>query len=145
MALDVEEVLALHRADLLDLVVAQPDATALEPFEVVKGRLLVDGCPRVPEVAVAFEPGVPVRHRRQSRKPASRRSAGSSVGDPATRIPAASSAATFDAAVPEPPEMIAPAWPIRLPSGAVRPAMNAAIGTPRQAPPVAPGGGGGGR
>ena len=35
-------------------------------------------------------------------------------------------------AVPEPPEMIAPAWPIRLPSGAVRPAMKAAIGTPRR-------------
>src|SRR5437762_44573 len=128
MALDMEEVLALDRADLLDLVVAEPDPAALEPFEVVEGRLLVDGCPRVPELAVAFEPGVPVRHRRQSRKPASRRSAGSSVGDPATRMPAASSAATLDAAVPDPPEMIAPAWPIRLPSGAVRPAMKATFG-----------------
>ena len=28
--------------------------------------------------------------------------------------------------------MIAPAWPIRLPSGAVRPAMNAAFGTSRR-------------
>src|SRR5256885_14569506 len=112
MALEMEELLALDRADLLDLVVAQPNTTALEPFEVVEGRLLVDGCPRVPELAVAFEPGVPVPHQRQSRKPASRRSVGSSVGEPATRIPAASSAATFDAAVPAPPEMIAPAWPI---------------------------------
>ena len=32
--------------------------------------------------------------------------------------------------------MIAPAWPIRLPSGAVRPAMNAAIGTPRRCSPA---------
>ena len=30
--------------------------------------------------------------------------------------------------MPLPPEMIAPAWPIRLPGGAVRPAMNAATG-----------------
>ena len=46
--------------------------------------------------------------------------------------------------------MIAPAWPIRLPSGAVRPAMNAAFGTSRRcsaahvaavssaAPPISP-------
>ena len=53
---------------------------------------------------------------------------GSSVGEPATRKPAASSASTLDAAVPAPPEMIAPAWPIRLPSGAVRPAMKATFG-----------------
>ena len=63
--------------------------------------------------------------------PGSRRRAGapgSSVGEPATRNPAASSAATLEAAVPAPPEMIAPAWPIRLPSGAVRPAMKATFG-----------------
>ena len=47
-------------------------------------------------------------------------------------MPAASSALTFSAAVPRPPEMIAPAWPIRFPSGAVRPAMKAAMGTPRR-------------
>src|SRR6185369_2159315 len=82
--------------------------------------------------------------------PASRRSAGNSVGEPATRKPAAWSASTFEAAVPAPPEMIAPAWPMRLPSGAVRPAMNAALGTSRRcsaahaaavssaAPPISP-------
>ena len=43
-------------------------------------------------------------------------------------MPAASRAATFSAAVPLPPEMIAPAWPMRLPGGAVRPAMKAATG-----------------
>ena len=31
---------------------------------------------------------------------------------------------TFSGAVPDPPEMMAPAWPIRLPGGAVCPAMN---------------------
>ena len=30
--------------------------------------------------------------------------------------------------MPLPPEMIAPAWPMRLPGGAVRPAMKAATG-----------------
>lgn len=37
--------------------------------------------------------------------------------------PAASSAANFSSAVPLPPAMMAPAWPIRLPGGAVTPAM----------------------
>src|SRR5436309_12636419 len=61
---------------------------------------------------------------------------GSSVGDDATRMPAASRAATLPAAVPAPPLMMAPAWPIRLPSGAVRPAMKAAIGTPCRCSPA---------
>ena len=51
-----------------------------------------------------------------------------SAGLLATRMPAASSAAILSDALPEPPEMIAPAWPIRLPGGAVCPAMNAASG-----------------
>src|SRR5690554_4101165 len=37
--------------------------------------------------------------------------------------PASSRAANFSSAVPLPPEMIAPAWPMRLPAGAVTPAM----------------------
>ena len=49
-----------------------------------------------------------------------------SAGLSATTTPAASRAAILSVAVPLPPEMIAPAWPIRLPGGAVRPAMNAA-------------------
>ena len=42
-----------------------------------------------------------------------------SEGVGATRTPAASSALIFDSAVPLPPEIIAPAWPIGLPGGAV--------------------------
>ena len=42
--------------------------------------------------------------------------------------PAASSAAILPAAVPLPPETMAPAWPMRRPGGAVAPAMKAAIG-----------------
>ena len=41
----------------------------------------------------------------------------------ATTTPAFSSAAILASAVPVPPAMIAPAWPMRLPLGAVRPAM----------------------
>ena len=60
--------------------------------------------------------------------PASMSSRGMRVGESATWMPAASSAATLPAAVPAPPLMIAPAWPMRRPGGAVRPAMKAAIG-----------------
>jgi hypothetical protein len=43
-------------------------------------------------------------------------------------IPAASSASFFASAVPDEPEMIAPAWPIVFPGGAVKPAMYAKTG-----------------
>jgi hypothetical protein len=51
-----------------------------------------------------------------------------SAGDFATRIPAASMTLIFSAAVPLPPEMIAPAWPMRRPGGAVCPAMKPTTG-----------------
>src|SRR5262249_23377718 len=51
-----------------------------------------------------------------------------SAGLGAMRAPASASAAIFSTAVPLPPEMMAPAWPMRLPGGAVCPAMNAATG-----------------
>src|SRR4029450_4302471 len=41
---------------------------------------------------------------------------------------------SFSCAVPLPPEMIAPAWPMRLPGGAVCPAMNAATGLVQRSP-----------
>src|SRR6266513_2721034 len=50
------------------------------------------------------------------------------AGVSAIAIPAALSASIFPAAVPFPPEMIAPACPILRPGGAVPPAMNAATG-----------------
>ena len=50
------------------------------------------------------------------------------AGDFATRIPADSKALIFSAAVPLPPEMMAPAWPMRRPGGAVWPAMNPTTG-----------------
>ncbi|MEA2224975.1 MAG: hypothetical protein QOE67_257 [Solirubrobacteraceae bacterium] len=49
--------------------------------------------------------------------------AAASVGVRPTRTPLASSACAFAAAVPDEPETIAPAWPICLPAGAVKPAM----------------------
>ena len=51
-----------------------------------------------------------------------------SVGVVPTSMPRASSASFFPAAVPEEPEMIAPAWPIVLPGGAEKPAMYASAG-----------------
>src|SRR5262249_18445597 len=48
-----------------------------------------------------------------------------SAGDFTTWMPASSSAFIFSAAVPLPPAMMAPAWPMRRPGGAVWPAMNA--------------------
>lgn len=47
------------------------------------------------------------------------------AGDLTTATPAASSAEILSVAVPLPPEMIAPAWPIRRPGGAVSPATRA--------------------
>jgi len=46
------------------------------------------------------------------------------AGDFTTVTPAASKALILSVAVPFPPEMIAPAWPILLPGGAVKPAAN---------------------
>ena len=46
-----------------------------------------------------------------------------SVGERPTRTPRASRASFFASAVPDDPEMIAPAWPIVLPGGAVKQAM----------------------
>src|SRR6201987_212355 len=53
------------------------------------------------------------------------------AGDGDTVSPADSMAAVFEAASPLPPEMIAPAWPMRRPGGAVRPARNPTVGFPR--------------
>src|SRR3984885_7853433 len=50
------------------------------------------------------------------------------AGEGETLIPADSMAAILDSASPLPPAMIAPAWPIRRPGGAVRPAMKPTIG-----------------
>jgi hypothetical protein len=51
-----------------------------------------------------------------------------SIGRLATPIPAALNASIFSAAVPDEPEMIAPACPIRRPGGAVWPAMKPTTG-----------------
>ena len=51
-----------------------------------------------------------------------------SAGESQITAPASASAAFFDAAVPVLPAMIAPAWPMRRPGGAVLPAMKAMTG-----------------
>lgn len=45
-----------------------------------------------------------------------------------TLTPALYKASIFDLAVPFPPDIIAPAWPILLPGGAVTPAIKEATG-----------------
>jgi hypothetical protein len=52
----------------------------------------------------------------------------SCAGDGVTETPAASSAVILLCAVPFPPEMMAPAWPILRPGGAVTPAMKDTTG-----------------
>ena len=51
-----------------------------------------------------------------------------SAGLSATMIPADFMASILFSAPPWPPATIAPAWPILLPGGAVRPAMKPAVG-----------------
>src|ERR1700761_9745414 len=51
----------------------------------------------------------------------------SRAGDGDTVMPADSIAADLEPASPLPPEMIAPAWPMRRPGGAVTPAMKPTI------------------
>src|SRR6266404_791078 len=51
-----------------------------------------------------------------------------SAGLSVTLMPQASMTASFSCAVPLPPEMIAPACPIRFPGGAVTPAMKPTTG-----------------
>src|SRR5690606_34716069 len=51
-----------------------------------------------------------------------------SPGERTVVMPAASIAANLPAAVPWPPEAMAPAWPMRLPGGAEAPAMKPTTG-----------------
>ena len=62
------------------------------------------------------------RAGRQSVLTISAISSPASVGLSPTSTPASRSASIFAAAVPLPPETMAPAWPIFLPAGAVTPA-----------------------
>src|SRR5258706_571488 len=67
-------------------------------------------------------------HDRSFRQRTDLRSLPISAGLRVTLMPHASITESFSCAVPLPPEMIAPAWPMRLPGGAVRPAMNPTTG-----------------
>src|SRR6201995_1123450 len=58
----------------------------------------------------------------------SRRFVPSAAGLGETRMPAAFIASILLSAPPLPPEMMAPAWPMRRPGGAVTPAMKTTMG-----------------
>ena len=81
------------------------DATTAQPVPVETGGFAIAGVaqPRPRTMATIFSPH--------------------SVGFCATCTPAADSASIFACAVPDEPEMMAPAWPIFRPAGAVTPAM----------------------
>ena len=81
---------------------------------------------RYPDLAsrcCAADPSVSVVPKAQRDETISAISSPASVGFWPTLTPAFSNASIFAAAVPFPPETMAPAWPIFLPGGAVTPAM----------------------
>src|SRR5262249_42052898 len=96
-----------------DLVFAQADPRVLVDEPAGQGR------PGVVPFGAAAIGRVDSGHRRNQPLRAAWRVTPMSAGLRATRMPAASSAAILSEALPEPPEMIAPAWPILLPGGAV--------------------------
>ena len=70
-----------------------------------------------------FQPILQVRHHSDWEASTSRMISAVCPGVRPTRMPTASRASFLSCAVPLPPETMAPAWPICLPSGAVNPAM----------------------
>ena len=97
------------------------------PHRVLAAGCRRSGAPRANEIvsfAIASEhSNAPARWAAQPPRSTSTAICAVSVGLSPTRTPFASSASFFACAVPEEPEMIAPAWPICLPGGAVKPAM----------------------
>jgi hypothetical protein len=73
--------------------------------------------------AAMHPPRPPSNQRVEARLSAVARMRATSGGVAATGMPARCRAAFLSAAVPDDPSTIAPAWPIRLPGGALKPAM----------------------
>ncbi len=88
---------------------------AKEHDEELRGRGCISASTRAGVTRVAAQ--------RASEPAISAAISATSVGVRPTRTPLASSASAFAAAVPLVPETIAPAWPMVLPGGAVKPAM----------------------
>jgi len=101
-----------------------PTADAIAPHV----PLVLEGSPRTNAIAHGLatkrvEKGGLLPHLPHTlQRRASRRRSAVSVGVRPTRTPAASRALSLASAVPVEPSMRAPAWPIVLPSGAVKPA-----------------------
>ncbi len=87
----------------------------------------INGPPRMhkghPKVAFAGEASVKREAYLTAQPVSSAKALPMSASERTVFTPASCSAANFSSAVPLPPEMIAPAWPMRLPAGAVTPAM----------------------
>ena len=97
-----------------------PAATAARPSSPVRDhrRPRRRRCP----ATSMRSPGSGADERRRQPPTISRMSCAVSDGVLPTRTPAASRASCLACAVPDEPETMAPAWPIVLPSGAVKPA-----------------------
>src|SRR3989475_3971069 len=96
-------------------------ASRVEALGLPLGGFLDRRRPQWDHDVLGFQP-VPQFHKRSLSRGTT------SAGRRITEIPARSSAAIFSAAVPLEPEMIAPAWPMRRPGGAVCPATNPITG-----------------
>src|SRR5437660_9504084 len=135
----------MHRIELLSLMLRDFQHLQSENAEAIFLELFDDVANRVLAHGVGFDDGksalqslhavvcpwsvVVCKNLRSGGVPrAAARVSPIAAGDFATRIPADSKALIFSAAVPLPPEMMAPAWPMRRPGGAVWPAMNPTTG-----------------
>src|SRR5688572_19049776 len=128
-----EAAAAVHRVEALGLRSRQPNLTQAEHAEVLAQDALDDRSGRTLRHGVGFDDAEGSLESHWVRAPISDynrlfKVVPMSAGEGATFTPALSSALILSPAVPLPPEMMAPAWPMRLPGGAVVPAMKAATG-----------------
>src|SRR4029453_7823829 len=84
VTLEVQQGLARDRADLLDLVITDPDAAPLELLEVVEGAPRIDLAPLVPQRSVRCE--VLVHTIKDGRRPGARSRRGSTNGAELTQL-----------------------------------------------------------
>ena len=122
---DILGSVALRRPAATALVVVDEPKRLRQPAElrqdvgvVERGAAVLDHDRRAVADIAAEQPA----YEHQPRATPATSSA-ASVGEVPTRMPFASSASFLPCAVPDEPEMIAPACPIVLPGGAVKPAM----------------------
>src|SRR6476620_2320581 len=106
------------------LVWDTPDATIVLGQDIIQPARRTLPTPTAPHPAPSIHASHGINHH-PSRSAASRAAA---VGLSPPGLPRACSACCLPAAVPDEPEMMAPAWPMVLPAGAWKPAMYTTTG-----------------